>query len=470
MTSTDERGELLKRIPQVNELLERLGPDIGPDVPRQVLISAARNVLDATRAMLLSTSPGIVTSADLEIEAIKDRILEEAVKIMKPSFRRVINATGVVLHTNLGRAPLSPSAIKTVREVSEGYSNLEHRLESGERGSRQQHLEPLLCQLTGAEAAMVVNNNAAAVLLVLSALAKEREVIVSRGQLVEIGDSFRLPDIMAQSGAVLVEVGTTNRTCLADYGKAIGSETALIMKIHQSNFRILGYTEEVSLRELVELGKRNSIPVAEDLGSGSLVDLEAKGLPDEHTVSESIQKGADLVTFSGDKLMGGPQAGIIVGSRDYVESLRKHPLARALRADKMTVGALEATLLEYLDPEGVWSRVPALRMLTEPAESVKRRAARLKRMLDRDGSEQFEYLVAADSSRAGGGTLPTAEIPTYCLSLSHKSLSAAALEETLRKANPPVIARIKEDKLLLDMRTVADAEVSLIADILLAIA
>ena len=450
--------------------MERLGPDVGPGIPRGVLISAARSVLDATRAMLLSTSPGTVTSADLEIEVIKERVLEEARKTMKPDFRRVINATGVVLHTNLGRAPLSPSAMETVREVSEGYSNLEQRVETGERGSRQEHLEPLLCRLTGAEAAMVVNNNAAAVLLVLSALAREREVIVSRGQLVEIGDSFRLPDIMAQSGALLVEVGTTNRTCLADYGKAIGSETALIMKIHLSNFRIIGYTKEVPLGELVELGKRNSITVVEDLGSGSLVDLEAKGLGDERTVSASIREGADLVTFSGDKLMGGPQAGIIVGSRDYVESLRKHPLARALRVDKMAVGALEATLLLYLDPEGVWSKVPALRMLTEPAGSVKKRAARLKRMLDRYGPEDLEYVITADTSRAGGGTLPTAEIPTYCLSLSHKSYSAAALEEIMRKANPPVMGRIKEDKLLLDMRTVADAEISVLADILLAIA
>jgi L-seryl-tRNA(Ser) seleniumtransferase len=464
--TTDGRDELLKRIPQVNELVECLGQDAGLKVPRQVLISAIRRVLDATRASLLSNSPGTVKNADLDIEAIKKRVLEEAGKIMEPSFRRVINATGVVLHTNLGRAPMPSSAIEAVREVSGGYSNLEHRPDTGERGSRQEHLEPLLCELTGAEAGLVVNNNAAAVLLVLSALAKEREVIVSRSQLVEIGDSFRLPDIMGQSGAHLVEVGTTNRTCLADYEKAIGEETALIMRIHQSNFRIIGYTEDVPLTDLVELGKRNSIPVVEDLGSGSLVDLDARGLPGEHTIRESIGQGADLVTFSGDKLMGGPQAGIIVGSRDYVESLRKHPVARALRVDKMTVGALSATLLEYLDTEEVWGKVPALRMLTEPAESVKRRAARLKRILDRNGPEGLEYSVVADMSRAGGGTLPTAEIPTYCLSLSHARLSAAALDEMLRKANPPVIGRIKEDRLLLDMRTVDDAELSLIADVL----
>ena len=470
MTTADDRSELLKRIPQVNELIESLGQDVGPDIPRPVLLSAARSVLAATREMLMSPSPESVTGADLEIKAIKERVLEVAGRIMKPSLRKVINATGVVLHTNLGRAPLSPAAIEAVREVSNGYSNLEHRVETGERGSRQEHLETLLCRLCGAEAATVVNNNAAAVLLVLSALAREREVIVSRGQLVEIGDSFRLPDIMKQSGAILVEVGSTNRTCLADYRTAIGPEIAFIMRIHQSNFRIIGYTEDVPLVELVDLGKQYSIPVVEDLGSGSLVDLDSKGLSGEHTVGESIREGADLVTFSGDKLLGGPQAGIIVGSGKYIESLRKHPLARALRVDKMTVGALEATLLEYLDPEGVWKKVPALRMLTEPAESVKRRAARLKRILDRSDPADLGYLVTADISRAGGGSLPTAEIPTYCLSLSHNRLSAATLEEMLRKANPPVLGRLKEDRLLLDMRTVADAEVSVLADILLAIA
>jgi L-seryl-tRNA(Ser) seleniumtransferase len=470
MTTADDRSELLKRIPQVNELIESLGQDVGPDIPRPVLLSAARSVLEATREMLMSASPESVTGADLEIKTIKERVLEVAGRIMKPSFRKVINATGVVLHTNLGRAPLSPTAIEAVREISNGYSNLEHRVETGERGSRQEHLETLLCRLCGAEAATVVNNNAAAVLLVLSALAREREVIVSRGQLVEIGDSFRLPDIMRQSGAVLVEVGSTNRTCLADYRTAIGPETAFIMRIHQSNFRIIGYTEDVPLVELVDLGKQYSIPVVEDLGSGSLVDFDSKGLSGEHAVGESIKEGADLVTFSGDKLLGGPQAGIIVGSQKYIESLRKHPLARALRVDKMTVGALEATLLEYLDPEGVWKKVPALRMLTEPAESVKRRAARLKRILDRSDPADLGYLVTADVSRAGGGSLPTAEIPTYCLSLSHSRLSTATLEEMLRKANPPVLGRLKEDKLLLDMRTVADAEISVLADILLAIA
>ncbi|MBK5092635.1 MAG: L-seryl-tRNA(Sec) selenium transferase [Actinobacteria bacterium] len=466
MTTDDERSELLKRIPQVNELIERMGPDAGADFPRPVLLSAARRVLEETREMLLSHSQMNVTGADLEIETIKEKVLKEAGRIMKPSFGKVINATGVVLHTNLGRAPLSPAAIEAVREVSEGYSNLEHRLDTGERGSRQEHLEPLLCRLTGAEAAVVVNNNAAAVLLVLSALAREREVIVSRGQLVEIGDSFRLPDIMKESGAVLVEVGTTNRTSLADYGKAIGEETALIMRIHQSNFRIVGYTEDVSIKELVELGRQHSIPVAEDLGSGSLVDLDAKGLSGEHTAGESIKGGADLVTFSADKLLGGPQAGIIVGSREYIESLLKHPLARALRVDKMTVAALEATLLEYLDPEGAWKKVPALRMLAEPPESVKRRAARLKRMLDRARPADLEYVVTEDTSRAGGGTLPTAEIQTFCLSLSHKRLSGAALEEMLRKADPGVLGRLKEDRLLLDLRTVADTEVPLLADII----
>jgi len=467
MTPADENSrELLRRIPQLNKLIERLGADVEPGFPRPVLLAAARRVLDRMREEILSPSPSGISEADLEIESIEKTVLEEAGNIIKPSLRSVINATGVVLHTNLGRSPLATSAIEAVSEVSRRYSNLEHRITTGERGSRQEHLEPLLRELTGAEAGLVVNNNAAAVLLVLSALAKGCEVIVSRGQLVEIGDSFRLPDIMQESGAALVEVGTTNRTCLSDYGNAIGPETALLMRIHQSNFRIVGYTEDVSLGDLVGLGGQHGVPVVEDLGSGSLVDLDAKGLPGEHAVTESVKEGADLVTFSGDKLLGGPQAGIIVGTKKYVEPLRRHPLARALRIDKMTVAALEATLREYLDPEEVWKRVPALTMLSEPAESAKRRAARLKRILDRQGPVGLSCTVTADTSRAGGGSLPTAEIPTFCLSVSHNSLSATALEEALRKADPCVLGRIKEDKLILDMRTVSDAEVPLLAAIL----
>ena len=316
---------------------------------------------------------------------------------------------------------------------------------------------------------MVVNNNAAAVLLVLTALARGREVVVSRGQLIEIGDSFRLPDIMQVSGAVLVEVGTTNRTRIEDYRNAIGPETALIMKIHPSNFRIVGYSQDVSLHELVELGGQQFIPVVEDLGSGSLVDLGPLGLSGEHTAAESLAGGADLVTFSGDKLLGGPQAGLIVGSREYVDAVRKHPLARALRVDKMTVAALEATLREYLDPEGAWRSVPALKMLSEPKSSVGRRARRLKRRIERAGPANITCRVISEVSRAGGGSLPTGEIPTCCLSVTHTHLSAPALDKVLRDADPAVLPRVKDGTVLLDLRTVGDDEIADLARVIVAI-
>ena len=425
--------------------------------------------MDGTRSSILDSSGRPPSPSDLDAARLARGVIREANYVMRPRLRKVINATGVVLHTNLGRAPTSRRALENAREVSEGYSNLELQLESGERGSRQEHIEPLLRDLTGAGAALVVNNNAAAVLLVLAALAKGREVVVSRGELVEIGDSFRLPDIMAQSGATLVEVGTTNRTRLDDYGNAIGPDTALIMKIHQSNFRIVGYSEEVSLKELVELGAQRFVPVVVDLGSGSLISLDRLKLSGEPTVAESVTGGADLVTFSGDKLLGGPQAGIIVGSPEYVESLRRHPLARALRVDKMTLAALEATLQQYLDPEQVWEEIPALKMLAEPAERVRARANKLKRLLDKASVGNMECSVVPEVSRAGGGSLPTGEIPTFCLVVAHAKLSSAALEEMLRRGEPAVLPRVKDDRLLLDLRTVSDDEVPVLATVLTAI-
>lgn len=467
MNPPENRQELLRRIPQVNELAELAGPRAGGrNVARPVLTRAVRKVLDGARASILSASGEYSSPSDLEHGALMEKVYKEVDRIMSPSLRKVINATGVVLHTNFGRSPLSRRALEAVLATSEGYSNLEYRVDSGERGSRQEHLEPILVELTGAEAAMVVNNNAAAVLLILAALARGREVIVSRGQLVEIGDSFRLPDIMRQSGAVLVEVGTTNMTRVSDYSNAVGPDTALIMRIHQSNFRIVGYTEEVPIGELVELGKHHSLPVVEDLGSGSMVDLDGLGLPGEHTARESISRGADLVTFSGDKLLGGPQAGVVAGKALYVDALCRHPLARALRVDKMTLAALEATLMEYLDPERAATGVPALKMMVEPEGSVKKRALRLKRILDRSNAADLEYKVVGDVSRAGGGSLPTAEIPTYCLSLAHPRHSAQALEERLRRSDPPVIGRLKDDRLILDMRTVSNDEVPVLGSVL----
>jgi L-seryl-tRNA(Ser) seleniumtransferase len=463
MNPPDEKKQgLLRLIPQVNELVEATGAPEADGLPRQVLTDAARNVVDGARRAILGGGEA-PSAGDLSLESLGRRVAEEASRMMSPSLRKVINATGVILHTNLGRSPLSEAGLEAVRATCEGYCNLEYRLQEGRRGSRQEHLDELLCRLTGAGAAMVVNNNAAAVLLVLAALARGREVVVSRGELVEIGDSFRLPDIMHQSGARLVEVGTTNRTRASDYMNAIGPDTALIMKIHQSNFRIVGYTEDVPLAELALLGKQHFVPVVEDMGSGCLLDLERVGLNGEHTAAASISAGADLVTFSGDKLLGGPQAGIIVGSSEYVESLRMHPLARALRIDKMAIAALEATLLAYLDPENAWKELPALRMMAEPAEVVRARARRLKRAVDAAGVEGLTTGVVADVSRVGGGSLPTAEIPTFCVRLSHARFSADALEEHLRNSETPVLARVKEDALLLDVRTLSDGEVGIVA-------
>ena len=471
MNSPDEdRRKLLRGIPQVNELIESICSDESfGNVPRMVLLEATRRVLDEARGSILSPSGPLPEASTLEHSALAGKVAREAESVMKISLRKVVNATGVVLHTNIGRSPLSRSALDAVENACGGYCNLEYRTDEGVRGTRQEHLEPLLCTLTGAGGAMVVNNNAAAVLLVLRALARGREVIVSRGQLIEIGGSFRLPDIMHESGATLVEVGTTNRTRVEDYRNAIGPNTALIMKIHQSNFRIVGYSEDVSLRELVAVGKQQFIPVVEDLGSGSLVDLAPLGLTGEHTARQSLDGGADLVTFSGDKLPGGPQAGLIVGAREYVDAIRKHPLARALRVGKMTVAALEATLREYLDPEAALESVPALKMLSEPESSVRRRARRLKRRIDRSGTAGVTCRLTGEVSRAGGGSLPTAEIPTCCLAITHSKLSAPDLEKHLRGSDPAVLPRVKDNTVLLDLRTVSDDEVVILAGIIASI-
>jgi L-seryl-tRNA(Ser) seleniumtransferase len=463
----EETRELLRLIPQVNELADMVcSSEDAAGLPHRVVLDSTRRTLEDIRSSILGGSGEPPPSSELETAVLARKVTREANRYMKSNLRKVINATGVVLHTNLGRAPLSLRAVENAAEASLGYSNLELQLHSGERGSRQDHVEPLLRDLTGAGAALVVNNNAAAVLLVLAALARGREVIVSRGELVEIGDSFRLPDIMAQSGAVLVEVGATNRTRPDDYGSAIGPDTALIMKIHQSNFRMVGYSEEVPISELVELGAQRFVPVVADLGSGSLSSLEKLGLSGEPTAAETVEAGADLVTFSGDKLLGGPQAGIIVGSPEYIESLRKHPLARALRVDKMTLAALETTLRQYLDEERAWEEVPALKMLAEPAERVRSRANRLKRLLDKAGLGDMEVDVIPEFSRAGGGSLPTAQIPTFCLAVNHTKLSGTSLEEKLRRGEPAVLPRVKEDRLLLDLRTVSDKEVPVLARVL----
>ena len=376
----------------------------------------------------------------------------------QPSLRRVINGTGVVLHTNLGRSPLAERAVQRVAEVARSYSNLELDLTTGERGSRYVHVEGLLCRLTGAEAALVVNNNAAAVLLVLTALAKGREVIVSRGELVEIGGSFRIPDVMAESGATLVEVGATNKTHGRDYEQAITEQTALLLKVHTSNYRLLGFTAGVSREEMVAMAHGRGLHAVEDLGSGVLLDLPAYGYDAEPTAILSVKAGVDVVTFSGDKLLGGPQAGIVVGRRELLERIRKHPLNRALRIDKLTLAALEETLRLYLDPAAAWREIPTLRLLAMPKEELSRRARALARLLRRKLGDLAEVAVIEGTSQAGGGSLPAVEIPTWLVTVQAKALPAHRVEERLRLGEPAVLVRVQHDRVLLDPRTLLEGD------------
>ena len=373
-----------------------------------------------------------------------ERALAELAAMRAPALRRALNATGVIVHTNLGRAPLAEAALARALEAGRGYSNLEYDLAAGSRGSRQDHVAGILRRLTGAEAALVVNNNAAAVLLALAALAEGREVLVSRGELIEIGDGFRIPDVLTRSGARLREVGTTNRTRAADYERAIAAETAVLLRVHQSNFRVVGFTEQPSVAELAAVAARHELPLVDDLGSGVLVHLEG-----EPSARESLAAGADLVCFSGDKLLGGPQAGIVVGRADLVERLRRHPLQRALRADKLTLAALEGTLGLYLEPERALREVPVLRMLNEPVEAVRARAERLAAAV---GGEVEETV-----GRVGGGALPLAELPSFACAVD-ESLAAR-----LRLGEPPVVGVLRDGRLLLDCRTLTDAEADEVA-------
>jgi L-seryl-tRNA(Ser) seleniumtransferase len=445
----------LRDLPSVDELARdaRLAGK-----PPRLAVEAARTALARAREEIKAGhDPGdLVARALAELEAARS-----------PALRRALNATGVIVHTNLGRAPLAEAALERALEVGRGYSNLEYDLLAGGRGSRQDHVAGILRRLTGAEAALVVNNNAAAVLLALAALAEGREVVVSRGELIEIGDGFRIPDVLARSGARLVEVGTTNRTRAADYERAIGPETALLLRVHQSNFRVVGFTELPSLEELAAVARRSELPLVDDLGSGVLVHatrlVSPKESPRENTgraaraiqrgstvvegepsAKESLTAGADLVCFSGDKLLGGPQAGIVVGRTELVERLRRHPLQRALRADKLTLAALEGTLGLYLDPARALREVPVLRMLNEPLEPVLTRAERLAAAV----GGGVEETVA----RVGGGALPLAELPSYACAVEEE------LAPALRGGEPPVVGVLRDGRLLLDCRTLTDAE------------
>ena len=461
--SPSPRQEVLRKIPSVDEML--LQPEISDllkTYPRNVVVEAIRRSLNLLREKLLhQEGPSEVDESFFTLDHLFPLFKKELERQTQPQFRRVINATGVVIHTNLGRSPLHSSALQHLIEVSKAYSNLEYDLDRGERGSRYVHVEGILCHLSGAESAMVVNNNAGAVLLVLNTLAEGREVIVSRGELVEIGGAFRIPDVMKRSGALLREVGTTNRTHLNDYQRAIGVQTALLLKVHTSNFRVLGFTSDVPLQELVQMGKEHHLPVMEDLGSGCLVDLTKYGLDKEPTVQEVMRTGVDVVTFSGDKLLGGPQAGIILGKKEALDLIRANPLTRALRIDKLTLAALESTLLLYLDEKRAMEEIPTLRMLTVNRDRLGRRGKRLLKQLA--GIDGIEAVLKEDVSRVGGGSLPLQELPTVVIAIKPHFLSLNDLEENLRKVDPPIISRIRKDEVILDMRTVFDEEIPLLA-------
>jgi len=428
--------------------------------PRAVVVDALRRVVAAARAEAGSKGP---EAREAWTDRIVGRLPEEIGAKEALSMRRVINAAGVVVHTNLGRAPLPADALAAVVETSEGYSNLEYDLEVGERSSRLDHVEGMLRALTGAECAHAVNNNAAAVLLCLAGLARGREVIVSRGELVEIGGSFRIPEILSESGARLVEVGTTNRTRIADYERAITGQTALLLKVHRSNFSMHGFTEDVSAGELAGLGRRAGIPVLEDQGSGALLDLSPFGIPGARSLRQALAAGPGIVTASGDKLLGGPQAGIIVGKEELVGPLKKHPLSRALRLDKMRIAALAAVLRLYADERRAQVAVPVLRMLLTPEAQVRARALRLIRKVRGGGPTQLRLTVEREGSSPGGGALPEVNVPTACVAVSHPRIGEGALMDRLRRGDPPVVARVGKGKLLLDLRTVAEADLAALA-------
>jgi L-seryl-tRNA(Ser) seleniumtransferase len=435
-----------RSLPSVEKLAQAAEALLGGALPHALVVEAARAELDAARRGL-SAQRRAPSPADLA-----RAVAEQLARLAQPSLRPLINASGVIIQTNLGRAPLSAAALAAMEAVGAGYSNLEYDLEAGERGSRYAHLSALLCRLTGAEAALAVNNNAAALYLALSALAQGREVIVSRGQAVEIGGGFRIPDVLRQSGAALVEVGTTNRTYARDYADAISERTALLLRVHTSNFRLVGFVHEASLAELAAVGRERGVPALDDLGSGTLLPTAPYGLAPEPTVGESVAAGADLVTFSGDKLLGGPQAGLIVGRAALVEQLRRHPLARALRVDKATIAALEATLLAYLRGRAI-EEIPVWQMIAAPLAELRARAEAIAERL-RAAEVAVEVLPCA--SAVGGGSLPGETLPSFAV--SPQTHAPDELARRLRLGVPPLVGRIAEGRLLLDMRTVLPAQ------------
>ncbi|PYV35523.1 MAG: L-seryl-tRNA(Sec) selenium transferase [Acidobacteria bacterium] len=453
--SSEAGAALLRQIPAVDELLARAAlRELAARLGRRPVVDATRRVLQSLRGRI---SSGDLSS--LSVDMLENEIVAATETSVEPSLRAVVNATGVILHTNLGRAPLAPVAARRAAEIASRYSNLEYDLERGERGRRDAHTDRLFRRLLGAEMTLVVNNNAAAMFLALNTIAEGGEVVVSRGELIEIGGSFRIPDISAKSGAVLREVGTTNRTRISDFEAAINERTRALVRVHPSNFRIVGFTERPELREMVELARNHGLPLIEDLGSGCLVDLGPHGIEGEPLAGESLKAGVDVVTFSGDKLLGGPQAGVLTGSRPWLERIRKNPLFRALRVDKLTIAALEATVALYLG--GDLRAIPALAMIQASKDEIAERAGRLaERLLARAG---VSARLEDGESVIGGGSTPGSSLPTRLVSVRVEGLSAAELAARLRRSRPPVIARVERGEVLLDLRTVLEGEDELVS-------
>ena len=453
---TETVANLLREIPSVDGLLKHTRCEtLLARYNREYVTGKCREIVDELRAELRQ---GKGYTDELKEEAILIRVEKRILADSSPGHVRVVNATGTILHTNLGRALLPQAAIDAMAAVASYPVNLEYDIAAGKRGRREETIQRLLIELTGAEGATVVNNNAAAVLLGLNTFAQGKEVIVSRGELIEIGGAFRIPEVMAKSGAILREVGSTNRTHPADYENAIGDKTALLLKVHASNYKVVGFTSEVTLDQLVAIGKKRKLPVMEDLGSGALIDLSRYGLPKEPLVSERIRAGADVVTFSGDKILGGPQAGLMVGRREWIERINKNHLQRALRCGKLTLVALEATLRLYRQAPDITQAIPTLRAFTRHLDEIREFGEAVLPKLQATLGDGFRLMLEESTSQIGSGALPTEELPTIAIAVEHKSLSAARVAEQFRSASPPIIGRIKDDRFLLDLRTIFDPQ------------
>lgn len=454
---------LFAQLPKVDELLESAEiKKLLEDVSRPVVVDSIRESIDQVRKNIVALTPEEAADFNVNKQSIIQSVLELSCAKEAFHLRRVVNATGVVLHTNLGRSLIAKELNDHLGDIASHYSTLEFDTDNGKRGSRYSHVEDIICELTGAEAALVVNNNAAAVMLVLSTLSEGKEAVVSRGQLVEIGGSFRIPEVMRFSGAKLVEIGTTNKTHLRDYEKAITEDTGVLLKVHTSNYRIMGFTQEVSVEELAPLANAHGIPLVEDIGSGSLIDFSRYGLSKEPTVQEAIAAGADVVTFSGDKMLGGPQAGIIVGKKQYIEEMKANHLTRALRVDKMTLCVLEGTLKLYRDEDRATQMIPSLKMLTMQAEDIKPKADCLRDMISQQ-AKSFNVEIVKGASEVGGGSMPLEKLPTYLVSVTHDKLSANKIINGLREYQMPVIARVEDDNVLFDPRTIMESEFEYVA-------